>query len=121
MRSSNGKSSPGVVELALRLTIPLKRMRIKPPLPTVETADLAIIRGVLLRTDMVAAVSAQQLHYECEAGQLTVLDVPMRSTSRDIGLTLRAAGAPPPAARAMIDAIRMVVGEVMRTRRIRFR
>ncbi|GLU34159.1 LysR family transcriptional regulator [Trinickia caryophylli] len=97
-----------------------KRARVKPPMPSVETADLAVIRGVLLRTDMVAAVSAQQLHYEVQAGQLTVLDVPTRATSRDIGLTLRAAGTPSPAARALIDAIRVVVGEVSRTTRVAF-
>jgi LysR family transcriptional regulator of gallate degradation len=86
-----------------------KRVRTTPPAPTVETADLAVIRGLLLRTDMIAAVSAQQLHYECEAGQLAMLSVPMRDTSRDIGLTLRAASIPSPAARALIEAIRAAV------------
>jgi hypothetical protein len=27
------------------------------------------------------------LHYECESGQLVVLDVPFHNTGRDIGLT----------------------------------
>ncbi|QCP50021.1 LysR family transcriptional regulator [Trinickia violacea] len=94
-----------------------KRARIKPPLPAVETADLAVIRGLLLRTDMIAALSAQQLHYERQSGQLVALDVPTRNTSRDIGLTLRAAGTPSPAARALIDAIRIVAGDVDREAR----
>ncbi len=89
-----------------------RRMRTKPPMPTVESADLALIRGLLLRTDMIAALSVQQLHYERESGQLVVLDVSMRGTNRDIGLTLRTAGSPSPAARALIDAIRVVVDEV---------
>ncbi|CAB3666907.1 HTH-type transcriptional regulator HdfR [Paraburkholderia graminis C4D1M] len=92
-----------------------KRMKIRPPLPTVETADLAVIRGLLLGTDMVAALSAQQLHYEVQTGQLAVLDVPLHNTRRDIGLTLRAAGTPSPAARALIDAIRLSVVDVTRT------
>jgi LysR family transcriptional regulator of gallate degradation len=94
-----------------------RRMKLKPPMPTVETADLAVIRGLLLHTDMIAALSAQQLHYECASGQLAVLDVSMRDTGRDIGLILRAGSPPSPAARALIDAIRLVATEVARTPR----
>lgn len=89
-----------------------RRLKLKPPMPTVETADLAIIRGLLARTDMLAAVSAQQLHYECEAGQLVVLDIAMQNTRRDIGLTMRAGSTPSPAARALIDAIRLTVDQL---------
>jgi LysR family transcriptional regulator of gallate degradation len=92
-----------------------KRIKLKPPMPTVETADLAVIRGLLLGTDMVAALSAQQLHYECQSVELVVLDVKLQNTQRDIGLTLRAAGTPSPAARALIDAIRLAVVDVSRT------
>ncbi|WP_250474496.1 LysR family transcriptional regulator [Caballeronia sp. GAFFF1] len=89
-----------------------KRLRLKPPMPTVETADLAVIRGLLTRTDMLAVVSAQQLHYECESRQLVVLDIAMHNTRRDIGLTLRAGSTPSPAARALIDAIRLTVDQL---------
>ncbi|WP_244850939.1 LysR family transcriptional regulator [Caballeronia sp. SL2Y3] len=89
-----------------------KRLRLKPPMPTVETADLAVIRGLLTHTDMLAVVSAQQLHYECESGQLVVLDIAMQNTRRDIGLTLRAGSTPSPAARALIDAIRLTVDQL---------
>ncbi|WP_233834605.1 LysR family transcriptional regulator [Paraburkholderia sp. ZP32-5] len=92
-----------------------KRLKVRPPLPTVETADLAVIRGLLLGTDMAAVLSAQQLHHEIQAGQLVVLDVPLHNTRRDIGLTMRAASAPSPAARALIDAIRLSVVDVART------
>jgi LysR family transcriptional regulator of gallate degradation len=91
-----------------------RRVKLKPPMPAVETADLAIIRGLLLGTDMVAALSAQQLYHECESGQLTVLDVALHNTQRDIGLTVRAEGTPSPAARALIDAIRLAVADVAR-------
>jgi LysR family transcriptional regulator of gallate degradation len=89
-----------------------RRMKLKPPMPTVETADLAVIRGLLLGTDMVAALSAQQLYHECESGQLAVLDIALHNTQRDIGLTVRAEGTPSPAARALIDAIRLAVTDV---------
>jgi LysR family transcriptional regulator, regulator for genes of the gallate degradation pathway len=89
-----------------------KRIKLKPPTPAVETADLAVIRGLLLGTDMVAALSAQQLHYECETGQIVALDLALHNTRRDIGLTLRAESAPSPAARALIDAIRLTVADL---------
>lgn len=92
-----------------------RRARLKPPMPTVETADLAVIRGVLMQTDMLAALSAQQLYYECDSGQLAVLDIEMQNTQRDIGLIVRAGGTPSPAARALIDAIRLTVDKVART------
>lgn len=89
-----------------------KRLKLKPPMPTVETADLAVIRGLLMGTDMIAALSAQQLHYEIAAGDLVVLDVPLHNTRREIGLTMRADSVPSPGARALIDAIRLAVAEV---------
>jgi LysR family transcriptional regulator, regulator for genes of the gallate degradation pathway len=101
-----------------------KRRKLKPPMPSVETADLAVIRGLLGQTDMLAAVSAQQLHYECDSGQLVVLDIALHNTQREIGLTLRAGGTPSPAARVLIDAIRLTVdqlGPVMRRGRTRGR
>jgi LysR family transcriptional regulator of gallate degradation len=88
-----------------------ERGRLAPPVPAVETADLAMIRGLLLQSDMVAALSAHQMQYECELGQLAVLDVPMPDTERDIGLTMRAFADPSPAARKLIDAIREVVAQ----------
>ncbi|NIE63252.1 LysR family transcriptional regulator [Burkholderia sp. Ax-1719] len=88
-----------------------KRLKLKPPMPTVETADLAVIRGLLMGTDMIAALSAQQLHYEIAAGELVVLDVPLHNTRREIGLTMRADSAPSPGARALIDAIRLAVAD----------
>jgi LysR family transcriptional regulator of gallate degradation len=92
-----------------------RRVKRKSPLPTVETADLAIIRGLLLGTNMVAALSPQQLHHEYASGALTRLDVTLHQTRRDIGLTVRAEGSPSPAAHAMMDAIRLAITEVALT------
>lgn len=91
-----------------------KRLGMKPPMPTVETADLGIIRGLLLETDMIAALSSQQLHYECVSGQLTVLDLALHNTTRDIGLIVRAGRIPSPSTRALIDAIRLSIPAVAR-------
>ena len=86
-----------------------RRLKLPPPMPTVETADLAVIRGLLFNTDMVAALSAQHLHYEIRSGQLVALDVKLHNTQRDIGLTVRALDTLSPAACALIDAIRLSI------------
>ncbi|MFM9927658.1 LysR family transcriptional regulator [Variovorax sp. H27-G14] len=80
-----------------------------PPVPTVETGDLALLRGLLLRSDMVTAISAHQLHYEIETGALVVLNHPLEGTRRSIGITQRRNALPSPAAQALIDAVRKVV------------
>lgn len=88
------------------------RERLRPPAPAVESADLALIRGLLLKTDMIAALSARQLHHEIEAGELVTLDVPLPDSSRDIGLTLRAASEPSPAALRLLATVREVVHDL---------
>jgi LysR family transcriptional regulator of gallate degradation len=80
-----------------------------PPMPVVETGDLAILRGLLLQSDMVTAISAHQLHYEIKAGSLVVLDFPLDKTQRQIGVTQRAGALASPGARALIEEIRKVV------------
>ena len=80
------------------------------PLPVVESGDLAIIRGLLLRSDMLAAVSAHQLEVEIRAGDLRILPWPLAQTTRAIGLTYRTASLHTPAARALMDTIRQVSG-----------
>jgi len=79
------------------------------PAPTVETGDLAILRGLLLQSDMLTAISAHQLHYEIEGGSLVVLNLPLEKTQRKIGITQRAGALASPGARALIAEIREVV------------
>ena len=81
------------------------------PWPVVESGDLAIIRGLLLRSDMLAAVSAHQLEQEIASGELCVLPLQLRQTSRAIGLTYRTACLHAPAAQALMDSIRLVIRE----------
>ena len=81
------------------------------PSPVVETADLAILRGVLLRSDMLAAVSAHQLEHEMASGDLMRLPLPLSHTTRPIGLISRSGALQSPAAQALMDKIREVVAE----------
>lgn len=87
---------------------------IAPPRPMVESGDMAIIRGLLLRSDMLAAVSAHQLEAEIASGELCILPLELRHTSRAIGLTSRTASLHSPVAQALMGVIR----EITRSQRI---
>jgi LysR family transcriptional regulator of gallate degradation len=80
-----------------------------PPIPAVETGDLAVLRGVLLESDMLTAISAHQLRYEIRDGSLVALDLRLDGTRRKIGLAQRAGGLPSPGARALMEEIKAVV------------
>ncbi|ADU71933.1 transcriptional regulator, LysR family (plasmid) [Pantoea sp. At-9b] len=75
------------------------------PTPVVESGDLAIVRGLLLNSDMVAAVSSHQLEYELRAGILQPLELTLPDTRREIGLTLRQGALHAPAAEALLRYI----------------
>jgi LysR family transcriptional regulator of gallate degradation len=83
-----------------------RRQGLPPPQPVVETGDLALVRGLLMRGDMVTALSTYQLHYEIDAGWLRALHLPMPDMARGIGLTTRAGARLSPGADALIHAIR---------------
>ena len=80
-----------------------------PPVPSVETGDLAVLRGVLLESDMLTAISAHQLRYEIRDASLVVIDFPLDRTLRQIGMSLRTGTLPSPGARALMDEVRAVV------------
>ena len=75
------------------------------PQPCVETGDAAMVRGLLLHSDMLAAVSTSQMRYEIENGVLTVLPVRLPDTTRRIGLTFREGSIPSPATQALLTFI----------------
>ena len=79
------------------------------PWPVVESADMAIIRGLLMRSDMLAAVSMHQLEQELATGELCRLKVQLPNTTRPIGLTYRNAALPSAAAHAAMNIIRQVI------------
>lgn len=82
-----------------------------PPVPSVETGDLAILRALLLASDMLTAISAHQLRYEIQDCRLVVLDFPLDRTRRAIGLTQREGACPSPGATALMQALRDVVAQ----------
>ena len=75
------------------------------PSASVETGDLAIIRELLLRTDMIAVLSAHQIDYEISRGDIIKLKIDMSGTQREIGVTVRKNSTPSPAANLLIEEI----------------
>ena len=84
-----------------------------PPQPAVETGDLAILRGLLLRSEMVAAASVDQLRYEIDRGDLVALPVDLGATRRSIGVATYRGSLPSAGARAMIEEIRFQVSRLI--------
>jgi len=101
--SRSGSPSRELLELSF------SEARQMPPEPAVETGDLAVLRGLLMESDMLTAISAHQLRYEIRDGTLVVLDFALDRTRRQIGLIQRLGAHPAPGGRALIDEIRNVV------------
>jgi len=81
---------------------------IRPPAPVVESSDLAMIRGLLTRTEMVTALLSHQMAYEIEEGRIRRLPIQFPGTVSRMGLYYRTESRPSPAARFLMDAIRLI-------------
>src|SRR5207253_5412652 len=75
------------------------------PNVVVETSDLAVLRGVLLNSDLLTAISPRQLSYELVAGLLALLPIPLHDTRRVIGITRRADSLASPGATILMQEI----------------
>ncbi|MBB3222962.1 LysR family transcriptional regulator [Pseudoduganella umbonata] len=78
---------------------------VAPPLPAVETGDLALLRGLLVESDMLTVLSAHQLHHEIATDQLAVLPYDMAGLERRIGLITRRGAHLSPGANALLGEI----------------
>jgi LysR family transcriptional regulator of gallate degradation len=81
------------------------------PRPTVESGDMAIIRGLLARTDCVAVVSSRQFEADLASGEVTALAVELPRTRRSIGLITRRNALHPPQVAALIAALRRAASQ----------
>jgi LysR family transcriptional regulator of gallate degradation len=71
----------------------------------VETSDLAVLRGVLVNSDLLTAISPHQLSYELASGLLIVLPSPLQDTRRIIGITRRTDSLASPGATMLMEEI----------------
>ena len=79
-----------------------------PPIPAVETGDLAMLRGLLVSSDMLTVLSAHQLHYEVASSQLAVLPFDMPGMERTIGIMTRKGAHLAPGARALLEEMEAI-------------
>ncbi|HEY4318542.1 MAG TPA: LysR family transcriptional regulator, partial [Herbaspirillum sp.] len=84
------------------------------PKSPIETSDLSILRGLLLGSDLITAISPQQLDMERKLGILKMLDFEFEKSARVIALTQRAKSQPSPGAAALMSAIQQVARELER-------
>ena len=82
------------------------RRRIASPDVRLETSDLAVLRGVLLESDLITAISPRQLYYELRQGVVVTLPMALPETSREIGLTVRHGSQPSPGAALLMAQLR---------------
>ena len=83
------------------------------PMPEhiVETSSLVVLRGLLMETNYITALSRHQVFFEVANGMLTALPLDLPETSRPIGITRRAGGSVPPAAELLLSELRTVIAE----------
>lgn len=88
------------------LTDAFEREALAPPVPVVESADLAIVRYLLLAGDALALGSVAQFSFELTAGLLAELPVALTRMTRRVTLVLRRGSAPSAAVEAVVSALR---------------
>lgn len=81
---------------------------LREPKVVVETADLAITRGLLLESNMMTAVSPHLFQHEVETRAISILPLELPETRRGIGILQRSASSPSLAARLLMDNIREI-------------
>jgi LysR family transcriptional regulator of gallate degradation len=83
------------------------------PMPghIVETSSLVVLRGLLVESDAVTALSRHQVFFEDATRLLAVLPIDLPETRRPIGVTRRTSGSVPPAAELLLEEIRDVLAE----------
>ena len=85
-----------------------------PPDVAVQTGSLAMTRALLLESDCLTALSAQQVEPDIRAGLLAMLPVALAETVRTIGIIRRKGGIFSPAATHLAAELRKVVADAAR-------
>lgn len=80
----------------------------QPPAAPIVCNSLVAARALLLRSDRVMLLSAQQAHHELAAGELIALAHPAGRVVREIGLTLRRDWRPTATQAGLLETLRAV-------------
>jgi LysR family transcriptional regulator of gallate degradation len=82
------------------------------PQHVIETSSMALLRGLLVETDMVTVLSRHQIHYDEINGMLAALPFELSETRRPIGITCRDHSSMAPAADLLINELKAVAKEI---------
>lgn len=82
------------------------------PQHVIETSSMALLRGLLVETDMVTVLSRHQIHYDEKNGILAALPFELSETRRPIGITRRDHSSMPPAADLLVQELKAVAKEI---------
>ncbi len=94
-----------------RLEATFRARRLEPPRVVVETGSLGMTLSILLETDLLTALSRQQVEPELRVGMLSVLPVELPLTTRWIGIIRRKGSIPSPSAELLALEIKRAVAE----------
>lgn len=83
---------------------------LQPPVAAIETTSAVLMKTVIMQTDYLTFLPRELVYWEERAGLAHPLQLSAPSWRRTVGITLRARGALSPAASALIEALRSVVG-----------
>jgi len=84
----------------------LRKRGLDPPLPVVETADVAITGALLMESDLVTANSPHLFQREIGAGALCILPLALPVASRGVGILRRTDSQPSVAAELLMARLR---------------
>ena len=84
---------------------------VEEPRRLIETSSMALARGLIIGSERLAIMSAQQVHFEINQKLFAKLNVDTAATSRDIGLTLRVNWRPTKAQALLIELLKKSVVE----------
>ncbi len=82
---------------------------VEEPKRLIETSSMALARGLIIGSERLAIMSAQQVHFEINQGLFAKLNVNTASTFREIGLTLRENWRPTKAQALLIQLLKKSV------------
>ena len=85
------------------------------PQHVIETSSMVLLRGLLMESDMITALSQHQIHYDEHSGMLAALPFALDGTRRPIGITRREAGTMTPAAELLVEQLKQVVSETVQS------
>lgn len=90
-----------------------RRLGVPQPHVAVQAGDLGLLRGLLLHSDAVSAVSPENLAYEIDSGAIKVLDTDLPATGRDVGFMLCRDLQPSPLCETFMQYIERATADVL--------